>query len=170
MVAAMFRVFGIGTAQWHAVRQLFVASAALLSIACGSAESDATPAEVLSRFLEAMDHSVNNEAALKDAYQLLDAGAQRELKARAQRAGFLTGRKFSPWEMIAQGRFRLRFAPAERADMRTTQSGNHAVVHVKSEDGRSHADVPLVREPAGWRVQLALPQISRVSSGASASR
>lgn len=141
-----------------------------LAAGCGGAEADGTPAEALSRFLEAMDRSVMNESALKDAYALLDEHAQHELTARADRAGFLTGRKFEPWDMIAQGRFRLRFAPAEHAGMHTTLSGDNAVVHVKSEDARSQAAVPLVREAGRWRVKLALPELARTASADGAGR
>ena len=141
----------------------------IVANACGSSDNDVTPAEALSRFLEAMDRSVNNEAALKDAYALLDTAAQHELSARAERAGFLTGHKFEPWEMIAQGRFRLRFAPAEHAEMRATITGKTAVVQVKSDDARAHAAVPLVYEAGGWRVKLVLPELAR-APGAAAQR
>jgi hypothetical protein len=154
----MYRSIGALAAIWVA------------AAACGTVETDATPAEALSRFLEAMDRSVSNESALKDAYGLLDEHAQRELTARADRAGFLTGRKFEPWEMIAQGRFRLRFAPAEHAEMRTTLSGNNAVVHVKSEDSRSQAAVPLVHEAGRWRVKLVLPELARGATADAAER
>ena len=131
---------------------------------CGTEESDASPAGALSRFLEAMDRSTLHEAALKDAYALLDAQAQRELSARAQRAASLTGRNFEPWEMIASGRFRMRFAPSEHGEMRTTLKGDSALVEVRSDDGRSRASVPLVRESGHWRVRLALPVIASAST------
>ena len=131
---------------------------------CGAEESDASPAGALARFLEAMDRSTLHEGALKDAYALLDAQAQRELGARAQRATSLTGRSFEAWEMIASGRFRLRFTPSEHGEMRTTLKGESALVEVRSEDGRSRASVPLVREFGHWRVRLALPELASVSA------
>jgi hypothetical protein len=132
----------------------------LVQAGCGSADADKHPGDVLLRFLEAMDRSLQHEAALKEAYALLDEAAQRELRARAERASSLASRSFAPWEMIAQGRFRLRFAPLDHADLRTTITGDRARVHVKDEDGRT-ADVPLVREHGHWRVQLALPTLAQ---------
>jgi hypothetical protein len=132
----------------------------LLWAACGSADADKNPSEVLLRFVEAMDRSLQHEAALKDAFALLDEQAQRELRARAERASSLASRSFAPWEMFAQGRFRLRFAPLDHAELRTTVSGDRAQVHVKDEDGRS-ADVPLVREHGHWRVKLELPALAQ---------
>ena len=139
------------------------ALAVLLALAgCGSADADKNPSEVLLRFVEAMDRSLQHEAALKEAFALLDEAAQRELRARAERASSLASHSFAPWEMIAQGRFRLRFAPLDHADLRTTVTGDRATVHVKDEDGRS-ADVPLVREHGHWRVQLALPSLAQAA-------
>jgi hypothetical protein len=150
IVRAMSRFLGaVGCGAW-------------LLFACGTADADGSPADALARFLEAMDRSTLNEAALKDAYALLDDSAQKELRVRADRAGFLTGRKFEPWEMIAQGRFRLRFAPAERGGMHTTLAGDNAVVRVKSDDGRSQVNVPLLHQGGRWRVKLELPDITRV--------
>lgn len=132
--------------------------------ACSSGDADASPGEVLTRFLEAMDRSAIHEAALNDAYALLDEAAQRELSARAARTSSLSGRVVAPWEMIAQGRFRLRFTPAEHTEMRATVTGDTAVVHVKSEDARTLADVPLVREHGRWRVKLVLPELARAAT------
>jgi hypothetical protein len=134
--------------------------------ACSANEPDKNPVEVLAHFLEAMDRSAHDEAALRDAYALLDESARRELEARAERTSSLAGRNFAPWEMIAQGRFRLRFVPAEHAGMRASVAGDDAWVHVKSEDGRK-ADVPLVREHGAWRVklELALPGNPRAQNG-----
>jgi len=143
----------------HARRALALIGV-LLCVACGSGDADKHPSEVLLRFLEAMDRSLQHEAALKEAFALLDDAAQKELRARAERASSLASRSFSPWEMIAQGRFRMRFAPLDHADLRTTIEGDRATVHVKDEDGRTAA-VPLVREHGHWRVQLALPTLAQ---------
>jgi len=143
---------------------VWVLSIGAVVSSCGSEESDSSPAGALSRFLEAMDRSTLHEGALKDAYALLDAGAQRELGMRAQRAASLTGRGFEPWEMIAPGRFRLRFTPSEHGEMRTTLKGESALVEVRSEDGRARASVPLVRESGHWRVRLSLPELASASA------
>jgi hypothetical protein len=145
---------------------LLAAGAVWLFGACSSGDADSNPAEVLTRFLEAMDRSAIHEAALNDAYALLDEAAQRELSARASRTSSLSGRVFAPWEMIAQGRFRLRFAPAEHTELRATVTGDTAVVHMKSDDARVQADVPLVREHGHWRVKLGLPELARAATPA----
>lgn len=128
----------------------------LTLLACGSTDADG-PAETLSRFLETMDRSNLNEAARKDAYAMLDETAQDALAERAHRAALVTGRKFAPWDMLAPGRFRLLFAPAEHGGMRATVKGDHAVVHVVAVDGKEKASVPMTREGGRWRVQLAVP-------------
>ena len=122
---------------------------------CGSGEAEG-PAETLSRFLETLDRSALNDSARREAFAMLDDTAQAGLADRAQRAALVTGRSFAPWEMIAPGRFRLHFAPAEHGGMRATVDGDHAVVHVSAEDGKERASVPLTRQAGRWRVQLAV--------------
>jgi len=129
--------------------------------ACGGNETDKQPSEALTRFLEALDRSAHEEAALKDAFALLDERTQTELTARAERTTSLAGRNFAPWEMIAQGRFRMQLLPAAHAEMRATTHGDSATVHVKAVDGRA-ADVPLVFEHGRWRVKLDLPPIAAI--------
>jgi hypothetical protein len=131
-----------------------------LLCACGSTDADG-PIETLTRFLETMDRSNVNESSRKDAYAMLDETAQSALAERARRAALVTGRSFAPWDMLAPGRFRLRFAPAEHAGMRATVTGDHAVVHVKADDGKDKASVPMTRQGGRWRVQLAVPVVRR---------
>jgi hypothetical protein len=123
--------------------------------ACGSGDADG-PVETLSRFLETLDRSALNESARRDAFAMLDETAQAGLAERARRAALVAGRSFAPWEMIAPGRFRLRFAPAEHAGMRATVTGDQAVVHVHADDGKERASVPMTRQAGHWRVQLAV--------------
>ena len=115
-----------------------------------------------------MDRSTANEAALADAYAFLDRGAQHELQARAEQAALLAGRDFEPWQMLAQGRFRLRFGPAEHGGMRVRVTGDSALVHVTSDDRRSQVDVPMVRESGQWRVKLEIPALQRGAPEAAA--
>lgn len=133
----------------------------LFAAACGDAEDERTPSVVLEDFLETMDRSATSEDALAEAYALLDPADQRALSARAEQAELLTGRDFEPWQMLAQGRFRLRFAPAERAGMKSEIKGDAAVVRVVSEDGRSRAEVPMVRHQGRWRVRLGVSSATR---------
>ena len=107
-------------------------------------------------FLEVMERSATDDAALLEAYGLLDQGAQRALAARATRTRALSGQAFEPWQMLAQGRFRLRFAHA-RGGMKERIDGERAVVVVSGSGAGQRAEVPLVREQGRWRIQLVLP-------------
>lgn len=131
------------------------------SSACSSADAEKAPAGVLSRFLDAMDRSTVSEAALADAYALLDDGCKRQLRTRAEQATSVAGRELEPWQMLAQGRFRLRFAPADHGGMHASINGDSAVVRVVSDDRSAHADVPMVRENGRWHVKLAIPELRR---------
>jgi hypothetical protein len=137
------------------VAQTWLLVALAVAPACGSGEPDG-PGETLSRFLETLDRSALNDSARREAFAMLDDTAQAGLAERANRAALVTGRSFAPWEMIAPGRFRLRFAPADRAGLRATVNGDHAVVHVRAADGKERASVPMTRQGGRWRVQLAV--------------
>jgi hypothetical protein len=132
-----------------------VALACASAVACGSADADG-PVETLSRFLETMDRSNLNDNARKDAYAMLDETTQAALAERAKRAALVTGRPFAPWDMLASGRFRMRFAPAEHSGMHATVKGEHAVVHVLAEGAKERASVPMTRQAGRWRIQLPL--------------
>lgn len=103
-----------------------------------------------------MDRTNLNDNARKDAYAMLDETAQAALAERAKRAGLVTGRAYAPWDMLAPGRFRMRFAPAEHSGMHATVTGDQAVVHVRAESGKERASVPMTRQAGRWRIQLPL--------------
>jgi hypothetical protein len=128
-----------------------------LSGACSDEPSDDTPAGALTLFLEAMEKSDWDASARRDAYELLCSDARTALDERAERANALSRREFEPWEMLAQGRFRLRFAPAETE---VRQDGDEATVTVLGRREGERADVPMVREDGHWRVQLVIPEPS----------
>ncbi len=125
-------------------------------IACGDAHDDATPTGALVLFLEAMDQAASDSNALERAYRLLDPAARNALAQRADKAETLAGRAYPPWEMLAEGRFRLRFTPA-RHRMRAKIDGDNARVSVSDESGKQTVHVPLVREGDAWRVVLDVP-------------
>jgi hypothetical protein len=127
--------------------------------ACGGGDATETesPVATVRHFLEVMDRSAADEAALKEAYRLLDAAARQALADRAERATTLAGRGFEPWQMLAQGRFRLRFAPASPRGMRERVQGDRAVVTVTGAQPGQHAEVPLVLEHGRWRIALPVP-------------
>ena len=126
--------------------------------ACSPAPSDETPTGALRLFLRAMEESGSDSTALESAYGLLDEHARQALEQRARDAGALAnGREFEPWEMLAQGRYRVRFAYAEYGSMRERIDGERAIVTVEGASGTDRAEVPLVREAGRWRVVLAIP-------------
>lgn len=143
------------------VNRASIAVSLVLALAC-SAEAPETPTETVRAFLDAMDRSASDARELARAYGLLDEGARSELRRRAHKAETLTGRAFEPWEMLAQGRFRLRFAPAPRGGMRERQEGEQAVVVVTGAEGE-RAEVPLVREAGRWRIRLPIPTLGEAA-------
>jgi hypothetical protein len=103
-----------------------------------------------------MDQSAADDRALRVAYDLLASPAQKALAARAARVKTLAGQSMEPWEMLAAGRFRLRFSPASRRGMKETISGDRAMVTVTGTGPGEQAEVPLVREQGQWRLSLVL--------------
>lgn len=130
--------------------------ALLLLAACDQAPKDDTPAGALLLFLEAMDQGAGDSSSLERAYLLLNRSARQALEQRAAKAETLAGRSYQPWEMMAEGRFRLRFAPA-RHRMRTKQDGDRAKVTVSDAAGKQSVQVPMTREDGAWRVVLDVP-------------
>jgi hypothetical protein len=123
-------------------------------LACSSEPTDETPRGALKMFLAAMERSDYDEAALVDAYRLLDAEARAELDARAASANALPGPDREPWQMLAQGRFQLRFEP--RPDFEENIDGDRANVIVRGYREGERADIPMIREGEHWRVVLRL--------------
>ena len=132
---------------------------AVFAVGCSNSPVEATPVQVLSEFLETMDRSGDDVNALRRAYLLLDQKAHAALEKRARMAETLAGREYQPWEMLAQGRFRIVFSPAQRGGMREKINGNRAVVIVVGDDNSRPIEVPMVREKEGWKVELKIPDI-----------
>src|SRR5687768_3828458 len=126
--------------------------------ACGGSSDEKSPVETVRHFLEVMDRSAADEAALKDAYRLLDRSARKALGDRAERASTLAGRRFEAWQMLSQGRFRLRFAPASPGGMRERVQGDRALVTVSGTQGQ-RAEVLLRLEQGRWRIALPIPAL-----------
>lgn len=129
----------------------------LLAAACSSTPSDETPSGALEMFLDAMLRSDWDQDALKEAYGLLSSDARDALRDRAEMANALSGRDFEPWQMLVQGRFRLRFAPRQEGGMAERIDGERAVVVVTGERDGERAEVPMVLEDGAWRVDLQVP-------------
>lgn len=132
----------------------------VFAVGCTDEPSDETPSGSLRLFLDAMERSQRDPSALRDAYRQLAAPTRRALAERARMAGSLGGREFHPWEMIAPGRYRQSFTPAEGSrGMRESIDGTEATVTVSDEDGTHRAEVPLVLEDGHWRIVLELPPV-----------
>lgn len=140
----------------------FALALSVVAGACGNVSpgqagaAQRSPSEVLRQFLAAMDQSASDDRALRVAYELLASPARSSLERRAARVKTLAGQSFEPWQMLAQGRFRLRFSPASRRGMKETIEGDRATVTVTGTGEGERAEVPLVREKGQWRVALVL--------------
>jgi hypothetical protein len=128
-----------------------------------SREPDSTPEGALSAWVSAMNASRSDIQARRRAYDLLTTRAQQSLAERASRATQLSGRELQPWEMLAPGRFSLRF-PFDPETLSSTIEGETAVVLARSRGGE-RAEVPMVRENGRWRVDLSLPPIRPIRAG-----
>lgn len=147
-------------------RIALVGCALLMAAAHGCTDTVADgPEATLSHFLDLMDRSRSDSRVLPEAFALLDQTTQDQLSERARRARTLAGRDFRPWEMIAQGRFRLRFAPAP-GGMEAQVDGDRASVRVRGAKPGQEVDVPMVRQAGSWRVVLSLPVAKTVRGGA----
>jgi len=138
---------------WAATIELAAAAS------CGGSPVDESPVQTVRHFLELMERGAADEAALREAYRLLDASARKALAERAERAGTLARRRYEPWQMLAQGRFRLLFAPASPGGMREHVTGERALVTVTGAKKGERAEVPLVREQGRWRIVLPIPKM-----------
>ncbi len=133
--------------------------ALLLVLGCSSEPTDETPSGAVKLFLEAMTRSEWDESALRDAYALLSREARDSLADRARTATALAGRPFEPWQMLAQGRFHLRFSPRPTHGMHEEIEGNRGTVIVTGGRDDERAEVPLVQEDGVWRIVLSLPPL-----------
>jgi hypothetical protein len=132
-------------------------AAALVLTACSHAAPDSTPEGAVQRWIERMEASSEDPRAMKEAYALLGPAARANLEERATRTSRLQGRRVEAYEMIADGRFGLRFRPK---NMKATVTSDHATVQVLGNDpALDHATVQCVHEPAGWRIEPELPEL-----------
>lgn len=141
----------------NAVCTVLLSAAIALAAGCGGDGDVRSPTATVRHFLEVMDRSAADDAALREAYHMLDASARAALAARAERATTLAGRRYEPWQMLSQGRYRQRFAPASPRGMRERVQGDRAVVTVSGRRPEERAEVSLVREEGHWRIVLAIP-------------
>ena len=125
-------------------------------LACSRAAPDATPEGAVRLFVEKMESGAEDPRAMRDAYTLLGAHARANLKERADRASKGQGRRYEPHEMLAEGRFGLKFRPKM---MTAKIDGNDAFVEVRGDGPEEHATVHCTREGPAWRVEPELPDV-----------
>ncbi len=107
-------------------------------------------------WLETMESASEDGRAMKEAYALLGPHARANLKERADRASRGQGRRFEPYEMLAEGRFGLRFRPKA---MTAKVEGDDAWVDVKGDGPGEQAKVKCTREGNAWRIEPDLPEV-----------
>jgi len=129
---------------------------ALAMFACTRAAPDATPEGAVRLFVEKMESGAEDPRAMRDAYQLLGPHARANLKERADRASKGQGRRYEPHEMLAEGRFGLKFRPKT---MTAKIEGDESFVEVRGDGPEERATVHCVREVNAWRVEPELPDV-----------
>lgn len=135
-------------------RSAFAILCAVFALGCGRSTPDATPENALRLFLEKMETSESDPRAIREAYGLLGSRARTNLKERAERASKEQGRRYEPHEMLAEGRFGLKFRPKT---MVTKIDGENAFVEVRGDGAEEQATVHCRREGHAWRIEPELP-------------
>lgn len=107
-------------------------------------------------WLEKMETAESDPRAMKEAYGLMGPKARANLKERAERASKGQGRRYEPYEMLAEGRFGLRFRPRT---MTAHVDGDSAVVDVNGEGEGERARVSCTREAQLWRIEPEIPDV-----------
>jgi hypothetical protein len=125
--------------------------------ACTRPAPDATPEGAVRAWLDRMEASDEDAHAIREAYALLGPTARANLVERAERASRLEGHRVEPWDMLAEGRFGLKFRPKA---MVSKIDGELATVAVTGDEPLTeHALVHCARVAAAWRVEPELPPV-----------
>ncbi len=104
-----------------------------------------------------MDTQQTDPKSVKDAYALLSKGTHDKLEKRAERSSRIEGHRVEAWEVIAQGRFALRFPPKRFS---TAMAGDTATIQVTGDEPADSATLHCVKEGPVWRVVLDLPELT----------
>ena len=157
---------------------LVVVIACASALGCSRPAPDATPDGALRTWLEKMEAAEDDPAEMRSAYELFGPRAKKDLAERAERAGRAEGRKVQPWEVLAEGRFGLKFRPQRMTVTIDPKTPNEAVVAVLGADpnveralvhcDREPLDPEAARRPRraepysaptpdGWRVEPDFP-------------
>jgi hypothetical protein len=137
-----------------------------LALAGCQPEPEDTPESALTVWVTAMNASRSDVDARRRAYQVLSNRARESLTERAARASQLSGRDLQPWEMLAPGRFAMRFA-FDPDGLTARLDGDRATVTARGRSG-DRARVPMVREQGHWHVDLELPAMEAIQTGGDA--
>ena len=138
-----------------------LASLALIA-GCTRAAPDATPEGVVRLWLDTMDTSQEDPRATREAFDLLGPAARANLEERAARASNAQGRRVEPLEMLAEGRFGLRFRPKSMTTHIEGAAGEYATVEVLG-------DAPATEHAIVHCTRIVPPSAGTSGSGASAS-
>jgi hypothetical protein len=131
--------------------------AALLA-SCARKPPDLTPEGAVREMLDRIDRTESDPAETRAVYELLSSSTKANLIERARRASTTSGREVAPEEMLAPGRFSLRF---EHRKMHARIADDRAIVDVIGVDPENdRAEVPCVLENGRWRVVIPLPELT----------
>jgi hypothetical protein len=145
-------------------RRFCTLTAGLLAIsalsACQRKPPDITPEGAVRELLDRMDRIETDATEARAVYELLSSPTKHNLIERARRASTTSGREIPPQDMLAPGRFSLRFEPRK---MHTRVADDRAVVDVTGIDPETdRAEVPCVLEDGRWRIEIPLPALTPV--------
>src|SRR5262245_50342990 len=128
--------------------------------ACPRQPPDLTPEGAVRELLDRIDQTESDPGEVSAVYELLSSRTRANLIERARRASTTSGREVAPEEMLAPGRFSLRFEPRK---MHTRVADERAVVDVTGIDPETdRAEVPCVLEDGRWRIEIPLPPLAPV--------
>ncbi len=133
-----------------------VPALAVALAACSHPAPDSTPEGALRDWLDHMEVQGSDPREAKAAYALLGPATRQNLERRADRASQIEGHHVEPYEVLAEGRFALRFRPKH---FNTALSGNEASVDVTGAEPSDRATMHCVKEGKSWRVELNLPEM-----------
>jgi hypothetical protein len=130
----------------------------LMLTSCSRTPPDETPEGMVREFLDRIDRIESNPDEARVVYELLSARTKANLVERARRASTTSGREIPPEQMLAPGRFSLRFEPRK---MRARLARERAIVDVVGIDPETdHTEVPCVLEEGRWRIEIPLPPLA----------
>jgi hypothetical protein len=132
--------------------------------ACARKPPDLTPEGAVRELLEHIERveqrTETDPTEARAIYELMSARTKSNLIERARRASTTSGREIPPEEMIAPGRFALRFRPRK---WHARVADDRAVVDVTGIDPETdRAEVPCVLENGRWRIEIPLPPLTPV--------